>query len=76
MKVNDVLTNREIRLMKQLGIMQLKALEYEDDYTDIISFQFEGMTIANPFVEESDYAEIDPVEYYGKVFLNSDFMKE
>ena len=30
--------------------------------------------ILNPFVDECDWYEVDPIEYYGELFLNSKFM--
>ena len=38
-----------------------------------IYFDFEDMAIHNPFVEESGRLPVDPVEYYGKAFLESAF---
>jgi hypothetical protein len=41
---------------------------------DLISFEFNGIDIINPFINENATKEVDPIEYYGDDFLNSKFM--
>jgi len=64
---------------------------YKDDYNsnierlanmqmflclNLITFEFEGVSIQNPMVDENYRKEVLPSEYYGKHFLNSDFMNK
>jgi len=42
---------------------------------DIISFGWEGHTIINPFRDETSIYDVDPILYYGRAFLDSDFCK-
>ena len=37
-------------------------------------FDFDGMTIHNPFMEDTGSFDVDPIEYYGESFLNSGFV--
>ena len=43
---------------------------------DLITFEFEGMNIRNPIVDETDFRQVLPSEYYSKAFLESDFMNK
>ena len=42
-----------------------------------ISFEHteSGVDIINPFIDECGWGEVNPIEYYGEEFLNSDFLK-
>jgi hypothetical protein len=51
-----------------LGDLQL-ALDL-----DLISFKFEDHLIRNPLVDETDRMSVLPSEYYGKAFIESDFL--
>ena len=46
-----------------------------NDYHKCVSFDFKGVAIIDPFMDESSTQEVDPVKYYGDAFLNSDFAK-
>lgn len=44
------------------------------DVTDqMITFEFNDVTIFDPFVDESGRFDVDPISYYGSAFLNSKF---
>lgn len=43
---------------------------------DGLSFQWAGITIRNPFLDDEKAYPVDPVKYYGQAFLQSDFCKE
>ncbi|MNB69356.1 hypothetical protein D3C75_158840 [compost metagenome] len=60
--------------MRQLGHHQwVKHLE-DGDQPYFITFEFRGQTIYNPWV--MDGRPVDPVEYFGKAFLLSNWMIE
>lgn len=40
-----------------------------------IHFEYQDIRIVDPFTDETGRFEVDPVEYYGEKFLNSDFAK-
>lgn len=44
-------------------------------YNSIISFSYNGQSIINPVLDESGRFDVDPIEYYGKDFLDSEFIK-
>ena len=46
-----------------------------DDYSKCVSFDYKGVTIVDPFMDESCTNDVDPVKYYGDAFLNSDFAR-
>jgi hypothetical protein len=65
---------------KNINIEAIKkfADEQQDKFNegndkDLISFEFEGIDIINPFMNENATEEVDPIEYYGDNFLNSEF---
>jgi len=43
---------------------------------DLISFYYNGQQICNPMVDEVDQIRVLPSEYYGKAYLESDFLDE
>ena len=45
------------------------------DYSKCVSFDYNGVTIVDPFMDESCTKDVDPVKYYGDAFLNSDFAR-
>jgi hypothetical protein len=53
-----------------------KIFDKYGDTSDCIAFEFEGMHIHNPFISECGRFDEDPVEYYGKAFLNSRFYND
>lgn len=71
--LNEMLSKREIKMFKAFCETQLMALSEGIDF-DYISFEYDGIDILNPFVDECDLYEVDPIEYYGELFLNSKFM--
>ena len=68
--------NEVYELIKEIGDAQteqfLETGVMEDDF---ISFEFEGMTIINPFLSECGRFEVDPLKTYGEAFTQSDFFK-
>ena len=40
-----------------------------------VSFEFKGYIIYDPFKDEKGKKEVDPIEYYGKAYEDSDFNK-
>lgn len=71
--LNEMLSKREMKMFKAFCETQLIALSEGADF-DYISFEYDGIDILNPFVDECDWYEVDPIEYYGELFLNSKFM--
>lgn len=53
-----------------------KIIDETKDTIGCISFEFNGTSITNPFADESSINSVDPIEYYGKAFLESKFMKD
>lgn len=74
--INDVLTEREIAILKKYCVfqnyVQQETLLDEDNF---ISFEFNGVFITDPFGDEDYTTIVDPVAYYGDAFLNSGFLK-
>jgi len=56
--------------IEKLGEMQI-FLELK-----LITFDYNGRVICHPLVDESDQVSVVPSEYYGKAFLESDFLDE
>lgn len=54
----------------KLGEMQI----FLDLY--LITFYYNGQEICNPLADESDQFQVLPSEYYGKAYLESDFLDE
>ena len=71
--LNEMLNKREIRMFKAFCETQLMAMGEGMEF-DYISFEYNGTEILNPFIDEYDWYEVDPIEYYGEYFLNSKFM--
>lgn len=42
---------------------------------EVMSFEARGCTIIDPLVDESSINTVNPIRYYGKSFLTSDFIK-
>jgi len=69
------LTERQKEILWHVGNLQLHIQSYCDEpYNDEISFEYYGSHIVHPMLDESGSFEVDPIEYYGKAFLNSRFM--
>ena len=53
-KITDYLTEREAKILKRFSELQLDILsEGIDENINLISFDYYGMDITNPFVDES-----------------------
>ena len=39
----------------------------------IMGFEYQGMHIINPFITECGRFNVNPVDYYGEAFLQSEF---
>lgn len=69
------LTAKQENILGLIGELQLHIQGYSDEpFYDEISFEYEGHHIVNPLVDETASYSVDPIEYYGKAFLNSRFM--
>lgn len=77
MDINENMDNKELNLIgaKILGELQSDLYEEVGTQDDMVSFDSEGQDIINPFMSEDFIVEVDPIEYYGDNFKNSDFMK-
>lgn len=69
-------------LIKHLAELQTEIVEEiceatgEYHYEGVIYFESEpGQNIINPFLSECMRFEVDPVEYYGDAFMNSEWNK-
>ena len=49
--------------------------EGSDDSSGMMGFEFDEIHIINPFITECGRFDVEPVEYYGKAFLQSEFCK-
>lgn len=75
-KITDYLTEREVTILEKYCSMQYSAIMRDGlDEEEIISFLWDGISIFNPFVDETARFEVDPVKYYGESFLDSGFME-
>lgn len=61
-RVNTIAEANNTGLRMSLGISEL------------VSFRHNTTFITDPFRDESSIQEVDPIEYYGDAFLNSDFL--
>lgn len=71
-------TKEQLEAIKILGEYQMEKSAYAYyDISPLIGFEQEesGIFIHNPFVDECAWSNVNPIEYYGEEFLNSDFMK-
>lgn len=76
MKINDYLTVGEVNFLKKFCELQYYLFtEFGVSDFDCIEFDYDGMSIINPFLDENGVCEVDPVKYYGEKFLNSEFIK-
>ena len=50
-----------------------KRLFDEGKYDKCRYFEYKGYKIFNPFKDETGQKEVDPKEYYGEAYENSDF---
>lgn len=62
-----------IEKIKQIAEDQTQRFDKTGEMNGIISFEFEGTTIINPFEDETGRFEVNPVEYYGDAFLSSEW---
>ena len=76
MKINEILNENKILKLKEFCETQYNKFN-ENGYEDFefVTFEFDGMSIINPFLDYTGMFEVDPVEEYGDSFLNSDFLK-
>lgn len=59
-------------IQKQFLKIQMKELTYND----LIYFKYKNIKIYDPFKDEYEMIHVDPIEYYGDCFLNSEFFKQ
>lgn len=72
------ITEEQLEAIKILGEYQMaKGVYALYDISPLIGFENEesGIFIQNPFVDECSWFDVNPIEYYGEEFLNSDFLK-
>lgn len=76
-KITNYLNEREINILKSFSFYQFTLLSEGliSDKDLKLQFEYENTVISNPFVDECGMYEVDPVEYYGEAFINSDFLK-
>lgn len=72
------LTKDELELLKE--IVDYNVRVYNEEYEelgedDLITFPYEEFDIHNPFVDESDRFEVEPIEYYGEESIMTMFEK-
>ena len=74
------LTKKDILVLEKIGDLQMyiqdnltDSIEYK--YENLISFSYKEQSIINPVLDETGRFEVDPIEYYGNNFLNSDFIE-
>lgn len=67
--------NHELRMeyAKLIAHHNEKIVAESGESSDCISFEFEGISIHNPFADTSGMYEVDPIEEYGESFINSPF---
>jgi len=52
-----------------------KRLSEEGKVDKCVSFEYKGYKILNPFKDETGTKKVDPKQYYGEYYDNSDFNK-
>jgi hypothetical protein len=50
-----------------------RALPYAERFSSPNGFNFEGVWVTDPFMDETGTRTVDPVQYYGDCFLLSVF---
>jgi hypothetical protein len=67
------LTPKRWDLIKRLGEKQYAILDEGGDDAQMLSFEFCGGDIVQPFLDENGFDEVDPIAHYGDAFLTSGF---
>lgn len=78
MKNLTKITQEQLEAIKILGEYQEgKAVYIYGNISSLVGFESEehGTLIINPFLDECGWGNVNPIEYYGNEFLNSDFLK-
>lgn len=65
----------QLSVAKKIAEKQQRGYNDSGDCGTFIHFDFKGTCIINPFMDEDNRREVDPLAYYGEAFLNSDFMQ-
>lgn len=60
--------------IKKLAEEQQEKFEETGNKEGMITFDFEGIDIINPFEDETGRFEVDPGKYYGDFFMKSDWI--
>lgn len=60
--------------IRVLAEKQSEEFETTESKEGMITFEFDGVDIINPFYDETGRFEVDPEEYYGEAFLESDWI--
>ena len=72
------INKKQLEAIKILGEYQMgKGVYICYDISPLIGFEHKesGTFIQNPFIDECGFGSVNPIEYYGEEFLNSDFLK-
>lgn len=77
MKTKDLKMYISLEVVRIIGELQSDiANECEGNYLEsLISFEYMGHTIIDPFTDESGSHSVNPVHYYGKAFTESAWKK-
>lgn len=76
--LNIRLSEEQLEVIRILGDYQMgKSVYISCDINPLIGFEHEesGVLIVNPFLDESGWGTVNPIDYYGDEFLKSDFLK-
>ena len=74
---NIKLTEYEIKRLETIGDKNdIYILEHGNLKDTAITFDFEGTCIHNPLYDESRRFPVNPIDYYKKAFIYSDFMQD
>lgn len=66
----------DMNKIRQIGEKQMEDVHNnKENYDTLIYFEYQGIDVVNPFMDETSKKVVNPIEYYGDAFLNSDFAK-
>lgn len=68
---------KQLDNIRILGEYQIhKGVYMNFGISEMISFMYDDIMVINPFTDECDMFNVNPITYYKELFMNSDFMKK
>lgn len=74
-KDDNKLSETQLDVIKLIGEIQCDVFYETVSIKGMVSFEYDDITIINPFLDYSGDHKVEPIEYYGEAFLNSKFVE-